>query len=84
METMLKNMLLSALPPEVMAVMTKDNMDAVVMRAKAFVEQQNVILTTVCGNTALLEEILAHVSSGSKPRRGTRTIAASDGSGNTD
>jgi hypothetical protein len=41
MENMAKNILASMIPPEVMALITSENMAAIMIRAKAFVEQQN-------------------------------------------
>jgi len=41
MENMAKNILASMIPPQVMAMITSENMEAIMIRAKAFVEQQD-------------------------------------------
>jgi hypothetical protein len=77
METMAKNILASMIPPQVMAMITSENMEAIMMRAKAFVEQQDRI-------EKMLEEIIndrRNGNSGGRQRRiGTGGPAAgSDG-----
>ena len=61
METMAKNILLSILPPEVMELLTKENVDAITERAKFYVATQAAILQEVKETRSLLEGIANHV-----------------------
>jgi len=79
MENMAKNILASMVPPQVLAMITSENMEQIIIRAKAFVEQQDRI-------EKMLIEVLENDrnrSNGRKPVRITRD-APSGGDGSTD
>jgi len=76
METMAKNILSSLIPPEIMALMTEENITKAKAVMVTFIEQQ----TTINNN---VEEILEYVRSRPKPRGGTPKLTA-DTSGTGD
>jgi hypothetical protein len=75
MESMLKNILLSVVPPEVMASLTKENVELITTRAKEFVDKQEAIFKELGEQRAILEEIKSNV--GSKRSSGGRAISPS-------
>lgn len=83
MEQMAKNILLSILPSEVMALVTKENMDAVTAKAKDFVETQAAIRTEQLEQRKMLEELLndrRNSNSGGR-KRGPSTSGPATGDG---
>jgi len=75
MESMLKNILLSVVPPEVMASLTKENVELITTRAKEFIDKQGAIVKELGEQRIILEEIKSNV--GSKRSSGGRAVSPS-------
>lgn len=73
MESMLKNILLSVVPPEVMASLTKENVELITTRAKEFVDKQDAIFKELGEQRALLEELLENDRNRNNGRRAKST-----------
>ena len=92
-DKMLANMLKDALPPEVLAIMTPENIDKLITGAKELKETlllgQQTIMDEQAAQRAMLEELLNDLdgNSGEQPGRGaasndTDGTGSGDGPGN--
>lgn len=81
MENMAKNILLSIVPPEVMAQLTKENVEAITTRAKAFVDTQAAMQAEQIEQRKILEEILENVRNSGGKRK---PVIRSDANGSAD
>lgn len=80
MENMAKNILASMIPPEVMPLITSENMQKIAANAKAFVDQQNRIEQML---TELVEND-RNRNNGKRGRLASRASGPGDGDATTD